>query len=73
MSGHKFYGIDIGGTTVKLGLFTENGLVQKWEILTDRREKGRHILRHIASSLPGPAQGAALGVPGAVLSDGTVS
>lgn len=73
MSGHKFYGIDIGGTTVKLGLFTETGLVDKWEIPTDISGGGKNILRDIAASLPERGEGAAMGVPGAVLPDGTVN
>ena len=37
-------GIDIGGTTVKLGLFDLNGeLLDKWEIETRKTEKGRYI------------------------------
>ena len=29
------YGIDIGGTTVKMGLFDEEGtMIDKWEIVT---------------------------------------
>ena len=69
----KYYGIDVGGTTVKLGLFSENGLLQKWEIPTDTADGGRNILSDIVSSLPGPADAAAIGVPGAVLRDGTVN
>ena len=34
------YGIDIGGTTVKMGLFGEDGtLKEKWEIKTRTEEK----------------------------------
>lgn len=73
MSLHKFYGIDIGGTTVKLGLFTEVGLVDKWEIPTDISDGGKNIIRDIVSSLPERAEGAAMGVPGAVLPDNTVN
>ena len=69
----RFYGIDVGGTTVKLGLFDESGLLKKWEIPTDTSDEGRNILPDIARSLPRPADGAAIGVPGAVLPDGTVN
>ena len=69
----KYYGIDVGGTTVKLGLFTEEGLLQKWEIPTDITEGGRNILRDIVNALPGEAAAACIGVPGAVLPDGTVN
>ena len=35
------FGIDIGGTTVKCGLFQKDGgLLDKWEIPTDRLEAG---------------------------------
>ena len=69
----RYYGIDIGGTTVKLGLFDGSGLLKKWEIPTDTSDRGSHILSDIAGSLPGPADGACIGVPGAVLPDGTVN
>jgi len=69
----KYYGIDVGGTTVKLGLFNEEGLLEKWEIPTDTTDNGRNILPDIVRSLPGPADAAAIGVPGAVLQDGTVN
>ena len=46
------FGIDIGGTTVKLGLFQEDGKIRdKWEIKTRIEEKGRNILPDIAKSL----------------------
>lgn len=73
MSPELYYGIDIGGTTVKIGLFTRDGLVNKWEIPTDCRENGKNIVRDIVAALPGSAMGAAMGVPGAVLPDGTVN
>ncbi|MBO7335800.1 MAG: hypothetical protein J6U42_02555 [Lachnospiraceae bacterium] len=35
------FGSDIGGTTVKLGLFDEEGnLLEKWEIPTNKENKG---------------------------------
>lgn len=73
MSSLNYYGIDIGGTTVKIGRFTREGLAAKWEIPTDTSENGKTILRDIAASLPEPGAGAAMGVPGAVLPDGTVN
>ena len=74
------FGIDLGGTTVKLGLFTTSGeLTDKWEIPTRTENGGEHILPDIAASLKSklgekgiPAEqvaGAGLGVPGAVLED----
>ena len=45
-------GIDIGGTTVKLGLFTVEGeLLKKWEIETRKVENGRYILGDITESI----------------------
>ena len=32
------YGIDIGGTTVKMGLFDEKGdMLEKWEMLQEKK------------------------------------
>lgn len=73
MSAERYYGIDIGGTTVKIGLFDRTGLLDRWELPTDLSDGGSNILRDIAASLPGGADGAAMGVPGAVLPDGTVN
>ena len=40
----KCVGIDIGGTTVKLGIFEESGvLVEKWEIPTRKENGGAYI------------------------------
>ncbi len=77
-------GADIGGTTVKLGLFTEDGeLLEKWEIPTDTREHGVHVLPDIAAAVEkklaeksiakADVLGVGFGVPGAVLEDGTVN
>ncbi len=70
---NKYYGIDVGGTSVKLGLFSATELLAKWEIPTDTSEGGKNILPDIARSLRDEAVGAAIGVPGAVLPDGTVN
>lgn len=77
------FGIDIGGTTVKCGLFQENGeLTDKWEVPTDRTNNGANILPDVAASILQKADekriakedilGIGMGVPGPVLSDGTV-
>ncbi len=74
------FGVDLGGTTVKLGLFRHNSaLVSKWEIPTRTQNHGEHILADIAASMkaklqemdisPEQVTGAGLGVPGAVLQD----
>ena len=46
------YGIDIGGTTVKMGLFGEDGtLKEKWEIKTRTEENGKeHPARYCTGS-----------------------
>ena len=74
------FGVDLGGTTVKLGLFTTGGkLLDKWEIPTRTENGGAHILLDIATALNAKLEekqisadavkGAGLGVPGAVLED----
>lgn len=76
--------IDVGGTTVKLGLFDGEGtLLEKWEIPTRTEDGGKNILPDTADSIRehlaerGAAlsdlAGAGVGVPGAVTHDGTVN
>ena len=78
------FGVDLGGTTVKLAFFEENGkLLDKWEIPTDRQENGEKILPDIAAAIDGyiaehgidknQLVGVGIGVPGPVLPDGTVN
>lgn len=46
------FGVDVGGTTIKLGLFTVEGeLLDKWEIKTIIKNKGEQILPDIAVSI----------------------
>jgi len=77
------FGVDVGGTTCKLGLFLADGtLLDKWEIPTDTRDNGSSILEDIAAAVEGKMAekgvdkadvlGVGLGVPGPVLDDGTV-
>ena len=48
------FGVDIGGTTVKIGLFTADGvMVDKWEITTRTDEGGKYILEDIAQAVEG--------------------
>ena len=74
------YGIDLGGTTTKMGLFTTDGnLIEKWSIHTDTRQKGSNILNNIAASIIDnmrshsltafDIKGAGIGVPGPVLDE----
>lgn len=73
MKDDRYYGIDVGGTSVKIGLFQGQSLLDKWSVPTDISDGGKNIIPDIVRSLPGPAAGAALAVPGAVLPDGTVN
>ncbi|MGN0390087.1 MAG: ROK family glucokinase [Wujia sp.] len=77
------FGVDIGGTTVKIGLFTVDGaMVDKWEITTRTDEGGKYILNDIAASVEAKlaekeidktdVKGIGMGVPGPVKQDGTV-
>lgn len=46
------FGVDVGGTTVKIGLFSGDGkLEEKYEIETDKSDQGAHIIEHIAAKL----------------------
>jgi glucokinase len=76
-------GIDIGGTSVKLGLFTESGeLLYKWEVPTRTEDGGKFILPDVAASIKAVLEergidrndiaGAGMGVPGPVMPDGYV-
>lgn len=76
-------GIDIGGTSVKHGLFSENGeLLYKWEIETRKIDNGKYILSDIVDSIKNTLEdkninkedilGVGVGVPGPVKDDGTV-
>lgn len=72
-------GVDVGGTTIKFGLFTPQGeLRRRWRIPTDTSHQGRNILpqiaRSIRSQLPlSQLLGVGMGVPGPVQRDGTVN
>ena len=78
------FGVDIGGTTIKIGLFTVEGkLMEKWEIPTNRTDNGKHILKEIADFInriieskdidKNDVFGVGLGVPGPVNKNGEVN
>ena len=78
------FGVDVGGTTVKLGLFSEAGeLLEKWEIPTRTENSGAAILPDIADAVAACVTrhniadadllGIGIGVPGPVAGDGTVN
>ncbi len=46
------FGVDIGGTTVKLGLFDQDAnVLTKWEITTSKENNGEQILPDVAASI----------------------
>lgn len=46
------FGADIGGTSIKLGLFSADGkLLEKWEIPTRTVKGGAHVLPNVAQSI----------------------
>lgn len=48
------FGVDIGGTTVKLGLFQTDGvLLEKWQIPTRTEDNGAYVLTDVLSSIWG--------------------
>lgn len=78
------YGVDIGGTTVKMGLFEETGkILDKWEIVTRIEDEGKAILPDIAASILEKTQahglekseilGIGAGVPAPVTAEGVVN
>lgn len=78
------FGIDIGGTTVKLGLFDVDGtIVDKWEIVTHTENEGEAILPDVAAAVNAKMTekgiekeqviGIGVGVPAPVSEDGIVN
>ena len=77
------FGIDVGGTSVKCGLFQTDGvLVEKWEIPTRKENSGEAILPDIAKTIldkiaerkldKSDVDGVGIGVPGPVNERGEV-
>lgn len=78
------FGIDLGGTTAKIGLFTTTGdLLEKWEVPTDTSDQGVRILPNLAAAVqdkmaqrslsPDQIEGVGLGVPGPVQDSSVVA
>ena len=78
------FGVDLGGTTVKIAYFDEQGtMIAKWEIPTVTADGGKAILPDIAASIrqyiaqktidPATIIGVGIGVPGPVSSKGVVN
>ena len=79
--GSYCFGIDVGGTTVKCGLFQTDGtLVDKWEIPTRTENKGENILPDVANAInlkleekkidKADVEGVGIGIPGPINSKG---
>lgn len=77
------FGVDIGGTTVKMGLFEADGtLLDKWEIPTRTEDNGKEILPDVARSIQKTLSdknipkeevaGVGIGAPGPIDDDGVV-
>ncbi len=77
------FGIDVGGTTVKCGLFTTEGeVLDKWEIRTRTEDNGSRILPDIAETIKEKISekelnrdeiaGVGIGIPGPVNENGEV-
>ena len=77
------FGVDIGGTAIKLGLFqTTSELTEKWSIPTRTEDHGSNVLPDVVDSLRkalerheldwDQIEGVGMGVPGPVREDGTV-
>jgi len=78
------FGIDVGGTTVKCGLFDiEGNVLDKWEVVTRKEENGKYILPDVAESViakmteksidKAEVEGLGVGVPGPVNEAGQTS
>lgn len=76
-------GVDVGGTSIKMGLFTTEGeILDKWEIKTHTENEGKTILPDIAESVlskirergidKADIKGMGVGVPAPVTGDGIV-
>ena len=81
--GKYCFGVDVGGTTVKMGFFdTEGNLLEKWEIPTRTEEGGKNILPDVAASILDKIKerevsreeiiGVGIGAPGPIDGRGTV-
>lgn len=77
------FGADIGGTTIKIGLFETMGeLIEVWEIPTRTEENGKYILTDIVEAIEEKmkdkdiskldVEGVGMGVPGPIGPDGSV-
>lgn len=77
------FGVDIGGTTVKLGLFKFDGeVIEKWEVKTRTENHGANILPDVAATVKEHMEqrnltkenilGVGVGIPAPVMESGIV-
>ena len=46
------FGVDIGGTDIKTGMFSEDcQLIEKWSVRTDLSEHGKFIIPAVATGI----------------------
>ena len=78
------FGVDIGGTTVKIGFFSSDGrFIEHWEIPTRKEENGKNVLPDISRAIMkklreynltvADLEGVGVGVPGPVVQGGIVN
>ena len=81
--GDIYIGVDLGGTTVKIGLFNVAGeVLEKWEIKTHTENGGEAIIPDIAAAVNGKLEersiakeevaGIGIGIPGPINDEGVV-
>ncbi len=77
------FGVDVGGTTIKMGFFTVDGeLLEKWEIPTRTENNSENVLPDIAAAIDSKlaekgipkeeVSGVGFGVPGPVTKEGVI-
>lgn len=77
------FGVDVGGTAVKVGLFNEEGnLLKKWDFPTQKTKEGKNILKDVSHFIhdkileekleQASIIGIGIGLPGPVRQDGEV-
>ena len=55
MAEEYVFGVDLGGTEIKFGIFKlgknlEKKLIEKWSVKTDKSSKGENVLNQCGSS-----------------------
>ncbi len=59
------FGVDIGGTAIKIGLFSNKGeLIQKWSIPTNIEDNGKYVIPDVADAIIDKVKEKNIGVDG---------